>query len=244
MSGRSPRSSAAGSPRAEDLLEAALQETRTSHDPADPDRLRVRDALVGSFGPRVGLPKLDASFSTASTNGPTGRPRSGPLSTGQSTRSRSRGFGSISTTPPVEPRRRPRLAGPRPPGDPAGHFDEAGRWLEACLRRRPEDTAVWRARLEWAVPRPAATTSSRPSPHLPGRSGSRPNDLRAWFAARLGDTEGGDAGARGSAEGRTGPRRTLSRLAEIEQAAGRPTRPSDTGGAGGGQPRPAKRIES
>ena len=32
-----------------------------------------------------------------------------------------------------------------------GRFDEAAPWLERCLSRRPEDPAVWRARLDLAV---------------------------------------------------------------------------------------------
>src|SRR5262249_26478723 len=32
-----------------------------------------------------------------------------------------------------------------------GSFDEAAQWLDACLRRRPHDQAVWRARLDWAM---------------------------------------------------------------------------------------------
>ncbi len=32
-----------------------------------------------------------------------------------------------------------------------GSYDEAARWLDACQRRRPEDPAVWRSRLDWAV---------------------------------------------------------------------------------------------
>ena len=32
----------------------------------------------------------------------------------------------------------------------AGRLDEAARWLDACLRRRPDDPVVWRARLRWA----------------------------------------------------------------------------------------------
>jgi hypothetical protein len=32
-----------------------------------------------------------------------------------------------------------------------GFFDEAARWLDACLRRRPEDVPVRWARLDWAM---------------------------------------------------------------------------------------------
>ena len=31
-----------------------------------------------------------------------------------------------------------------------GRFEEARKWLDACVRRRPADPAVWRVRLDWA----------------------------------------------------------------------------------------------
>jgi tetratricopeptide (TPR) repeat protein len=33
----------------------------------------------------------------------------------------------------------------------AGAYEEAGRLLAACLRQRPDDIAVWRAQLDWAL---------------------------------------------------------------------------------------------
>ena len=35
----------------------------------------------------------------------------------------------------------------------SGRYGEAAEWLDACLRRRPVDAAVWRARLDWALAR-------------------------------------------------------------------------------------------
>ncbi len=32
-----------------------------------------------------------------------------------------------------------------------GSYDQAARWLDACLRKRPTDVPVWRARLDWAL---------------------------------------------------------------------------------------------
>jgi predicted Zn-dependent protease len=32
-----------------------------------------------------------------------------------------------------------------------GAYDEAARWIDACLGRRPDDRSVWRARLDWAM---------------------------------------------------------------------------------------------
>ena len=44
-----------------------------------------------------------------------------------------------------------------------GAYDEAGRWLDACQRRRPEDVPVWRARLRLGYRDPTGSmSSSRP----------------------------------------------------------------------------------
>jgi tetratricopeptide (TPR) repeat protein len=33
----------------------------------------------------------------------------------------------------------------------SGAYDDARRWLDACLRSRPEDAPIWRARLNWGM---------------------------------------------------------------------------------------------
>ena len=43
-----------------------------------------------------------------------------------------------------------------------GAFDEGARWLAACRRRRPEDVAVWKAYLEWAMATAAWPRSGKP----------------------------------------------------------------------------------
>ncbi len=48
-----------------------------------------------------------------------------------------------------------------------GAFDEAARWLEACLRSRAEDVPVWRARLDWAVAAGRVAEARAALPHLP-----------------------------------------------------------------------------
>ena len=74
----------------------------------------------------------------------------------------------------------------------SGRFDEADRWLDACLGRRPRDPAVWRARLDWARaagrvdvgrrgPRaPAGRADSSP----PRRSSSAPGSPAGGATAR------------------------------------------------------------
>ena len=48
-----------------------------------------------------------------------------------------------------------------------GSYDEAARWLDACLERRPDDAPVWRARLNWAVATNRLTEAREAMTHLP-----------------------------------------------------------------------------
>ena len=57
----------------------------------------------------------------------------------------------------------------------AGRFEEAGEWLARCERARPDDPAVWRARLNWASGRrPARRGRARGEPICPARALLRP----------------------------------------------------------------------
>jgi predicted Zn-dependent protease len=70
-----------------------------------------------------------------------------------------------------------------------GSYDEAARWLDACLRRRPADGPVWRARLDWAVATGRVAEAQEAMRHLPVAE-SPPAlvpRLAAWLAARRGD---------------------------------------------------------
>ncbi len=71
----------------------------------------------------------------------------------------------------------------------AGWYDQAERWLVACLRCRPGDVPVWRARLNWAVATSRVTEAREALKHLPVEE-STPAQvprLAAWLAARRGD---------------------------------------------------------
>ena len=68
-------------------------------------------------------------------------------------------------------------------------FAEAEDWLKRCLGRRPEDPAIWRARLEWAMATDRVADAVEALRHLPADR-LTPEALlstRAWLAARLGD---------------------------------------------------------
>ncbi len=73
-----------------------------------------------------------------------------------------------------------------------GRLEEARKWLDACLRRRPEDPAVWRSRLDWARASEHEPEVRRALAHLPpdGVPSTTLLTLRAWFARRALDTAG------------------------------------------------------
>jgi predicted Zn-dependent protease len=70
-----------------------------------------------------------------------------------------------------------------------GQFDEARRWLDACLARRPDDPAVWSARLDLAQSTQDLGEVRRALEHLPASwfTHAEVLRLRGWFAARIGD---------------------------------------------------------
>ena len=72
----------------------------------------------------------------------------------------------------------------------SGKYDEAKRWLNACQERRPNDAAVWRAWLDWALATQDEAKVELALRHVPENQLSPPEvlSLRAWFAVRAGDT--------------------------------------------------------
>ena len=105
----------------------------------------------------------------------------------------------------------------------SGEFEEADRWLKACITSRPNDVAVWRVRLNWAVSagRPdearhalARLAAGRASPH-------EVLSLRAWFAARRGDCDAERTALMQLVSLSPSDTRALDRLAAIAADAGR-----------------------
>jgi predicted Zn-dependent protease len=70
-----------------------------------------------------------------------------------------------------------------------GAYDEAGRWIDACLGRRPDDAPVWRARLDWAVASHRVPEATEALKHLPAGSQTQAQILRlaTWLASGRGD---------------------------------------------------------
>jgi tetratricopeptide (TPR) repeat protein len=70
-------------------------------------------------------------------------------------------------------------------------YDDAAQWLLACLRRHPEDVAVWRAKLKWAMAANQIEAVFDAARHLPAAE-STPAELHrlsAWLAAQRGDSQ-------------------------------------------------------
>jgi len=73
----------------------------------------------------------------------------------------------------------------------AGSYDEAALWIDACLRRRPDDPPVWRARLAWATRTQRLDDARDALKHLPAGS-TTPAEIHrllAWLMAACGDIE-------------------------------------------------------
>jgi enediyne biosynthesis protein E4 len=70
-----------------------------------------------------------------------------------------------------------------------GAFDEAERWLDACLKSRPADVPVWRARLSWGIATSRVDVVRQALKHLPAddSTSARVHRLKAWLVAKRGD---------------------------------------------------------
>jgi enediyne biosynthesis protein E4 len=106
----------------------------------------------------------------------------------------------------------------------SGRLDEARRRLDDCLRRRPEDPAVWKARLDWALAGEDPAEVMRAVRHLPPRwlSPSEVLNLRAWLAWRSGDIAREKRAEEDLVAREPGSLRALARLADLATSEGRP----------------------
>jgi thioredoxin-like negative regulator of GroEL len=109
-----------------------------------------------------------------------------------------------------------------------GAYDEAKRWLDACLLRRPEDIPVWRARLSWGIAANQIDVVQEALTHLPAEA-SNPaqiHRLKAWLSAH----RGGESERR-ELEHLIGvdpaDRTSLDRLAQLAATNGQPARAAE-----------------
>jgi tetratricopeptide (TPR) repeat protein len=98
-----------------------------------------------------------------------------------------------------------------------GRKEEAAGWLNRCLERRPQDPAVWLARLDWAVVfqqlDEAIAAASRLSPNA--LTPSRILELRAWMAAQREDQEAERQALEQLLDHEPGHTKALVRLADL-----------------------------
>jgi thioredoxin-like negative regulator of GroEL len=105
-----------------------------------------------------------------------------------------------------------------------GDFGKAKRWLEDCLWRRPIDVAVWKSWLDLAVTTGDVAKAREALVRL-APDGIPPAEvlvLRAWFAARSGNSENERQALEKLLERAPGQIEAVERLAELELLAGRP----------------------
>jgi enediyne biosynthesis protein E4 len=110
-----------------------------------------------------------------------------------------------------------------------GRLEEADRWLSRCLERRPQDSAVWQARLEWALAARRVDAMGLCLKRLSINTDSQRQVLllRAWAGAQRGSS---DLERRALDElHRIDPAHvsTIERLAELEIQAGRVDRAAE-----------------
>ena len=68
-------------------------------------------------------------------------------------------------------------------------LEDAERWINLCLKQRPDDPLVWQVRLDWAIAANRVDLAQQAVEHLPA-SGASPAQLErraAWIAAQRGD---------------------------------------------------------
>jgi enediyne biosynthesis protein E4 len=105
-----------------------------------------------------------------------------------------------------------------------GSYEEAARWLESCRQRRPDDLAVWRARLDWAIAAGRMSDARAAMEHLPAVDFTQPHvqRLAARFAARQGNTAAERLALKGVIAADPTDFVALARLAELEVKSGHP----------------------
>jgi enediyne biosynthesis protein E4 len=108
----------------------------------------------------------------------------------------------------------------------AGELAEAGRLLDACRLRRPEDIPVWRARLSCGMATHQIEVVDEALKHLPTTE-SNPAEVhraRAWLAAHRGDVASERQELELVVEAAPADITALDRLAALAEEDGKPTR--------------------
>jgi tetratricopeptide (TPR) repeat protein len=111
----------------------------------------------------------------------------------------------------------------------AGLYDEAARWLDACLRRRPEDASVWRSRLKWAMAanRPSELREALRHLRVANSTPAEIGRVAVWLAAHRRDSESERRGLERLITDDPSDCRALERLAELAITSGQPARAAE-----------------
>ncbi len=112
-----------------------------------------------------------------------------------------------------------------------GWFDLAAQLLGTCLRRRPDDVAVWRARLNWALATNQLAAVLEASDHLPADRAAPAEiaKLAAWIARQHGDVDAERRALERLIGANPADLSALTRLAELAEKAGQPERGAELG---------------
>jgi enediyne biosynthesis protein E4 len=110
-----------------------------------------------------------------------------------------------------------------------GAYDEAARWLDACLKRHHEDVPIWRARLDWALATGRVAEVRQALEHLPAgvSTPAQVHRLAAWLAARRGDAASERQALERLIAADPGDGAALDRLAELALRDSQPDRASE-----------------
>ncbi len=105
-------------------------------------------------------------------------------------------------------------------------FDDAARWIDACLKRPSADAPVWRARLDWALATGRVAQVRQALEHLPAGESSpaQVRRLTAWLAARRGDAQAEKQAWERLIAADPGDGDALDRLAELAVRCNEPDR--------------------
>jgi thioredoxin-like negative regulator of GroEL len=110
-----------------------------------------------------------------------------------------------------------------------GAYGEAERWLDACLKSRPDDVPVWSARLSWGIATNRIDVVQQALKHLPAGDSTSAlvHRLEAWLAAKRGDvaTERRDLERLLTED--PADLRALDRLAQLMEKAGQPAQAAE-----------------
>jgi thioredoxin-like negative regulator of GroEL len=107
-----------------------------------------------------------------------------------------------------------------------GDLERAGRLLDSCQKRRGEDVAVWRARLNWGVATNRTDTVQQAMTRLPPEE-FRPSQLhrvKAWLAVQQGDRATERQELEQLLKADPADRRARDRLVQLAGANGEPDR--------------------